>query len=549
MALVETFSSMTPTVDENSLENEVANAWSSFAGVEINDDALNKMGVKELRKTLREVLLTLRDKERDLVIAAEVGQHLMEAHAALREAYDNYLTDINQLPKSSTFSRSMSVPCFNDSHSTSVVYKNVTNSKKDKINQFVKSFEDLFTSSEMLLSVPDLSSSLSKPRKRREERDRAPSMEFLGSRASIAKSMETLTSLRSSRKNLPLYSSSRRNDFSNTDDSQSIYTTTLEKQNVELQTQIGQLEKDIRDLTLKNKEAQRHHDQLEELRAEQLRVHEELENLTVANHNFRKQIRDLTKERLNTEIQDNGYIERLAKKLKDTEEALAIMTEEKSKSVAYLNQVLDELGDMQNLISQLDATTKRSEEFKRICAEQQSDIEELKSQLEDLRGGQSGEREEWQTVGKSRADRKAQLDPDIVLEESRGKNLHESLEGKVPSAWDLLALKQENAQSPKVLTGILKTPGSSAGPETSALFRWSTMFVKLFKPPYYKQPNRVQIMDAHVPGEMLAPSANHRAILFNIFYGYLNRAVGKEGVEEEAAWSSVVGDGTAFGAI
>ncbi|KAJ3047844.1 hypothetical protein HK097_011134, partial [Rhizophlyctis rosea] len=48
----------------------------------------------DLRLRFKDVVTLLRDRERDLTTAAEIGQHLLETNQALEAAYDNLLAQL-----------------------------------------------------------------------------------------------------------------------------------------------------------------------------------------------------------------------------------------------------------------------------------------------------------------------------------------------------------------------------------------------------------------------------------------------------------------------
>ncbi|KAI8845573.1 hypothetical protein BC829DRAFT_445650 [Chytridium lagenaria] len=59
---------------------------------EDEDDILNTMSTEDLRYRLKEALATIREKERDLIIAAEIGQQLVAANTSLVSEYKDLLS-------------------------------------------------------------------------------------------------------------------------------------------------------------------------------------------------------------------------------------------------------------------------------------------------------------------------------------------------------------------------------------------------------------------------------------------------------------------------
>ncbi|TPX71774.1 hypothetical protein SpCBS45565_g00852 [Spizellomyces sp. 'palustris'] len=491
------------TVDDSETDSVLA----------INDDDVDQLSEEELRRKLKESLAVLREKERDLTIAAEVGQHLLEAHAALREAYDNYLTDTSRksVTRPPTLSRSNSTPSGLNSRVPSFDVL-TANTKRQKINDFVKSCENLFASSDVLFASQKL-----KPRRQRQN-DWGPSMDYLAGSSSLAKSMELLSGLKNSlRKDPSLRSVGSQGNGSGAD--LSGYVSTLEKQAQEYQTQIANLTAELKDLTIaRTKEAERYALHMDETRAELGKANDKVESLLLTNRDLRRQIRDNSKEHTSLELEDQALIDTLTKKLRETEEAYQKLLQEKQNADNNLDEIASEARRLQTLVNQLERQVGDQADIKTVCEHQQTLINELQEQLEEVRGTYTVERAEWE--GSTQPRGIGSQPQEQVIQQ---KSLHDIL-----------------SSVPKPLPTMTTEPIAPSARRVSATAAAVGVLMRS-EPTPQRRVHHPSIADVAQP--------NSSALLFNLMWGYVRGVMGRRGEEEEAVWNAVVGGSGVFGCI
>ncbi|KAI8821468.1 uncharacterized protein EV422DRAFT_43759 [Fimicolochytrium jonesii] len=385
----------------------MVSAASAELDLALTPDPFEHLNEDELRARLRECLSLLQDREYDLRTAAEVGQQLLEAHSHLREAYEAYITRNPERPKlNATLTKSNSTPEFltNSNENFIVSTESIQNYgpgnqsvqfakpefPKPDINSWTASEENVHGSSP-LGSLPSLK------KRYRSERDMwKTSMEYL-SGPSVMRSVEYLAGLKSQfSSSIPLAAkrgSKDRDAFLKSGSSMgsvgletSEYVSTLERTNLEYQTQVASLTAELKESKQAQvREMERNARHLEEVRSELARVTEQVETLAEDKRRLTREIRENKKEQLSTELEDQEAITQLAKKLRDTEERSEKLAQEKHTLERQAESTAQEMLQLRDQLASFDTMLRESRLQREACERQEDHIQELQEQLEEAR--------------------------------------------------------------------------------------------------------------------------------------------------------------------
>ncbi|KAJ3182939.1 hypothetical protein HDU85_002545 [Gaertneriomyces sp. JEL0708] len=339
---------------------------------------LDTMGETELRHKLKEALLLLEEKERDLSLAAEVGQHLLEAHASLRDAYDNFLSNtpagplrvrrvrssgsLGRIPSTTSVYTGYGAGSMNPlSSRLGGVDDKVTNSQLPKhgsIYNFVASCEDLLGSAKSLQVVPA-------------ETGRK-SVNALRSSA-----VETLSDQLLRESEQKVEKSER---------------LAIETSNEELQKLVSALDSQLREMVnLRTKDAEYYERHMEKVQKELLEANERAKSREDEIRRLHTEMRDL-QERLVEIPEYQAAIEDLSDQLKGAEEQVVKLAAAKQLVDHQVDVLQAELQDLHRSMTALEHQHEEARNIRDVGEIQTRLISELQEQLEDLRATIAAER-------------------------------------------------------------------------------------------------------------------------------------------------------------
>ncbi|KAI9001744.1 hypothetical protein BC832DRAFT_141767 [Gaertneriomyces semiglobifer] len=339
---------------------------------------LDTMGETELRHKLKEALLLLEEKERDLSLAAEVGQHLLEAHASLRDAYDNFLSNspagplrVRRARSSVSLGRIPSTPSVYTGYGGGSmnplssrlggVDDKVTNSELPKhgsIYNFVASCEDLLGSAKSLQVVPAETGRKSVNVLRSSTVETVPDQLLRETEQQVEQS-ERLA---------------------------------IETSNEELQKLVSSLDSQLRELVnLRTKDAEYYERHMEKVQKELLEANERAKSREDEIRRLNTEIRDL-QERLVEIPEYQAAIEDLSDQLKGAEEQVARLAAAKQLVDHQVEVLQAELQDVHRSMTALEHQHEEARNIRDVGETQTRLISELQEQLEDLRATLAAER-------------------------------------------------------------------------------------------------------------------------------------------------------------
>ncbi|KAI8922098.1 hypothetical protein DFJ77DRAFT_11812 [Powellomyces hirtus] len=352
---------------------------------EIEVEALSE---DEVRQKLIDCIVLLRERERDLTTAAEVGQHLLQAHAAMKEAYDNFVASQGS-GSNSNLSRSNSMPGILSTLSSSEIMPlgEMTHNLRSKQNSHAvaSSIDNIYASTPAI--------GLTNKRRRQQEAWKT-SLDYL-SGPSIIRSVEYLAGLKnqlSTTKGNTADSWAAMNKIKENASLGSVgpdmsdYVSSLEKINLELENKITELTAQLRETAqARTKETERYARHIEETRSELTRVTEQAEELEKEKRRLLREVRENRKEKVSVEQEDQEVIDKLHKRLQETEEQNEKLLLEKQAVDEQLELALQDLDQLQTQLESYEAGMQDEQARRELYEHQETLIKELQEQLEEAR--------------------------------------------------------------------------------------------------------------------------------------------------------------------
>ncbi|KAI8806752.1 hypothetical protein BJ742DRAFT_350570 [Cladochytrium replicatum] len=313
---------------------------------------------EEYRSRGREVLRALQEKNRDLRVAAQIGQSLLTANAALKKAYEELLS-----------AKGCALP--GDLVTADQVLRNALY----HVNPF-EAHED-----------SDFDDTL----ENEEDEDKpTPTMNFRpnfaqveqvvgGARASVPMSGQDIMSQLSV--HIP---SSDRNVMESVPSGLHVvdYISSLEKTNADQQAQLSRLaEQDANNVrTIRKLETE-----LEEARNEAGTLGSQLTELEQEKRRLLRDMVDRLKEKSQTEVDDQKIIEELELRIKKLEQDYSKTIRERKQYGMQLEGALSELAAFRKKCSELEEQLEGTEYLRHLYDQQSQYIDELKTVIEDHR--------------------------------------------------------------------------------------------------------------------------------------------------------------------
>ncbi|KAJ3022148.1 hypothetical protein HKX48_006884 [Thoreauomyces humboldtii] len=567
----------------------------------------------EVRQRLRECMQLLREQEQDLVTAAEVGQHLLQAHAAIKEAYDSFLADREFNDEGSVttpshpvgLARSNSVP---QGHTVAMSFGSLQELQGTEIVRGKGSIDTMYH-----MSTPGFGGvggdrgtggmggggggtgrggggggggggydGSGPSHRNRKQRDVwKTSMDYL-SGSSIKKSVEYLAGLKSQfpsssvtgkqgtdsswsgmnqiKENVSTIGTGGKNNNNgggNNGGSEvprsldGDYVASLERSNLESQTQIASLSDRLREtVQARKKETERYARHIEETRAELARVTEERDDLEREKRRLTKEVRENRREQVHVEQEDQEVIDQLRERLRESEELNEKLEIENRSAEEQLEAAGQDLEQMQ---THIDACEKRLAEDagrKEVCENQEILIKELQEQLEELR--------HYYVANVSSFE--VQLKASTSMAESSGQ-LHESLQS-LQSLHELLMVgtdfatrdrsRQPSPRAPSTPSQVV--PTVPLNDEPSSFSRGGRGKTTPTDPDQQFSEDALNVASRRVerstqygtverePQERTTQSGG--SILMALLWGFLKGAWRHDATyEQQALWNAAVGDG------
>ncbi|KAJ3184253.1 hypothetical protein HDU87_005100 [Geranomyces variabilis] len=523
-----------------------------------DDEALlEELDAQQLRQQLKDCMMLLRQRERDLTTAAEVGQHLLQAHAAMKEAYDSFVA---QRGSANTLSRSNSVPELLSAVSSlsslgsnaerdagaapSRALRRSTSAKPGTVASASGcaggSTEDIYA------STPAFGM---KPAKRRQQDMWKTSLDYLSGPA-IVKSVEYLAGLKTHISGKSGSSWAAMHKIQETSSQGSVgpshssdYVANLERSNMEQEGRIAELTTELRETAqARAKEAERYARHLEETRGELARVVEQADSLEKERKRRVREARETRREKVSAE----QAIDTLALRLRQSQQANEKLAGERAAVEQQLELAATELGRLQDRVDEYERGLADDEGLRSVCEKQEVLIKELQEQLEEARSTYLTD------VVSFEAQRKA----------ADAKNEHRE------SLHELLSENGESAShSTRHSTTSLRISASRHAsqrdiPRRRAPFRWQAEEVRYpstsrgpSADPDQQFPDEVIIesarssmqsvispLDDH--SDVVRPSSLGPSIIFALIYGLLKGAWRADATyEDQKIWNAAVGDG------
>ncbi|KAJ3161814.1 hypothetical protein HDU86_006585 [Geranomyces michiganensis] len=364
-----------------------------------DDEALlDELDAQQLRQQLKDCMMLLRQRERDLTTAAEVGQHLLQAHAAMKEAYDQFVA---QRGSGNTLSRSNSVPEKLSAVSSlssvgSGTGKDPDNTTSAALRRSISARPgavavgggNVGSSDNIYGSTPAFG--MRNPKRRQQDMWKT-SLDYL-SGPEIVRSVEYLAGLRShiSGKGgsswAAMHKIKEHSSQGSVGPSSSDYVANLEKSKMEQEARIAELTSELRETAqARVKEAERYARHLEETRGELARVVEQVDSLEKERKRLVREARETRREKVSVEQEDQQAIDTLALRLRESEQAYEKLVGERAAVEQQLELAATELGRMQDQIEEYERGLADDEGLRSVCEKQEALIQELQEQLEEAR--------------------------------------------------------------------------------------------------------------------------------------------------------------------
>ncbi|KAJ3167901.1 hypothetical protein HDU88_001848 [Geranomyces variabilis] len=527
-----------------------------------DDEALlEELDAQQLRQQLKDCMMLLRQRERDLTTAAEVGQHLLQAHAAMKEAYDSFVA---QRGSANTLSRSNSVPELLSAVSSlsslgsgaerdagiapSRTLRRSTSAKPGTVASASGCAGAL--TEDIYASTPAFGM---KAAKRRQQDMWKTSLDYLSGPA-IVKSVEYLAGLKThiSGKSGSSWAAMHKIQESSSQGSlgpshSSDYVASLERTNMEQEGRIAELTSELRETAqARAKEAERYARHLEETRGELARVVEQADTLEKERKRLVREARESRREKVSAEQEDQQAIDALALRLRESQLANEKLAGERAAVEQQLELAAMELGRLQDRVDEYERGLADDEGLRSVCEKQEILIKELQEQLEEARSTYLTD------VVSFEAQRKA-ADAKNEHRESLHELLSENGESSIHSARQSTTSLRISASRPASQRDIPRRRGP---------FRWQAEEVRHRSSsrgpsadPDQQFPDEVIIESARSSMQsVISPLDDHTAvvrppslgpsIIFALIYGLLKGAWRADATyEDQKIWNAAVGDG------
>ncbi|TPX61390.1 hypothetical protein SpCBS45565_g07277 [Spizellomyces sp. 'palustris'] len=338
---------------------------------------------EDARSQLQACLALLEDKERvflhaaDLTIAAQVGQHLLQANNELKESYEVVVSRL----------------CSHCSAASAVPNPPVFSSPAKAFNKVYYSprkpkFADCASAAEESTANGRLESP--------ERRKTVGYPDLWSPSRQSSKSVNTHISRRSpsplSRANRRCFSASKLSTPRLTSPSGSMsfdmseYMESLERSNAELQAQVTSLLSQVKNANQsREKESNTHSAQMEDIRNELFLLCEEVDSLKAEKKRLRLQWLEDKKEKFSVEMEEREILDSLLLRVQEAEEEKVREATARQKVEGRLQVASKELRQLQAKVAQLEEKAEESVIRRDICTQQEVLVEQLKAQLEEIR--------------------------------------------------------------------------------------------------------------------------------------------------------------------
>ncbi|KAJ3162176.1 hypothetical protein HDU88_007096 [Geranomyces variabilis] len=323
----------------------------------------------------------LEDKDKDLLLAAEIGQNLLKANEGLSQA----LLAQRTCEHCANATNSAAAKCTNRKvrRRSSIQRVEEAAALEQSADNPAHSASDAGASSPVVprRGSPVTNYVAASPRRMKSDDFRWPGSPGLSCRSSGGNNGDVTTQPPPPRM-LKHRSVSCASDLANAD----YYIVTLEAEYADACAQVAKLQSRLREEThALTRRAETSEGAMADLRTELAAMMDELEQLRVEKRTLVRQIKSERREQTWFETEDRDRFANLLEKIREAEEEAARESSARAALEDNLKRCLDEMEDLRGQLAELSSAAKENVALNQLCERQTSHIKELKEQLESLR--------------------------------------------------------------------------------------------------------------------------------------------------------------------